>query len=103
MSSHSILAFAQKIKLIEEDITWDDVVAALKLVRKFAQKNNLDNDVASLRNIERELFVQKARKPVTPNKPKLIHFLIIHSHTCKYSKMKNLVGFIIYFIFFYVG
>ena len=40
-----------------------------------------------------------SRKPVTPNKPKLIHFLIIHSHTCKYSKMQNLVGFIIYFIF----
>ena len=34
-----------------------------------------------------------SRKPVTSNKPKLIHFLIIHSHTCKYSKMQNLVGF----------
>ena len=44
----------------EEDIPCADVVAALKLVRKFAQKNNLGNDVASLRNIERELFVQKA-------------------------------------------
>ena len=63
---------------LEEDLQCADVVAALKLVRKFAQKNNLGNDVASLRNIERELFVQKA-------KPKLIHFLIIHSHTCKYS------------------
>ena len=31
--------------------------------------------------------------PATPNKPKLINFLIIHSHTCKYSKMQNLVGF----------
>ena len=60
MSSRSILTFSQKIKLIEEDITCADVVAALKLVRKFAQKNNLGNDVASLRNIERELFVQKA-------------------------------------------
>ena len=26
-----------------------------------------------------------SRNLATPNKPKLIHFLIIHSHTCKYS------------------
>ena len=43
----------------EEELLPEEVTAALKVVRKFAQKNCSEKDVLSLRNIEREITVKK--------------------------------------------
>ena len=45
---------------IEEDILSADVIAALKVVRKFSQKNNLNQEIVSLRSIEKKVMLQKA-------------------------------------------
>ena len=45
---------------IEQDIPSAEVIAALKLVRKFSQKNNLNQEIVSLRSIEKTVMHQKA-------------------------------------------
>ena len=44
----------------EVDIPTAEVLAALKIVRQFSQKNNYSQDIISLRNIERKIVLQKA-------------------------------------------
>ena len=59
-TTESILnMLAQDIEEEEEELLPEVVTAALKLVRKFAQKNCSEKDVLSLRNIEREITVKK--------------------------------------------
>ena len=45
----------------EEEFLPEEVTAALKVVRKFAQKNCTENDVMSLRKIERQITVTKMK------------------------------------------
>ena len=44
----------------EVDIPTAEVLAALRIVRQFSQKNNYSQDIISLRNIERKIVLQKA-------------------------------------------
>ena len=53
-----VLSNRQKEEEAEEELLPEEVTAALKLVRKFAQKNCSENYVLSLRNIEREITVK---------------------------------------------
>ena len=41
---------------VEEDVTIPEVINALKIVRKFSQKNNLIKEVNALRAIENKCF-----------------------------------------------
>ena len=45
----------------EEEFLPEEVTAALKVVRKFAQNNCTENDVMSLRKIERQITVTKMK------------------------------------------
>ena len=45
---------------VEEDLTIPEVISALKIVRKFSQKNNLDKEVNALRDIEKNASQRKS-------------------------------------------
>ena len=47
-----------------------NLILALKVIRKYAQKSNISTEIISLRNIERKIIVEKT---VRRNKLKLLH------------------------------
>ena len=75
MSSHSILTFAEKIKLIK------DFETSKMSMTGYAKKNKMPE--STLRGILKKKDLLAAEKGGRMKS----------SHTCKYSKMQNLVGF----------
>ena len=45
---------------VQEDLTIPEVISALKIVRKFSQKNYLDKEVNALRDIEKNASQRKS-------------------------------------------
>ena len=55
-----------------------NLILALKVIRKYAQKSNMSTEIMSLRNIERKIIVEKT---VRRNKLKLLHTFHKFIHT----------------------
>ena len=54
---------------VEQEPTIDEIISALRIVRKFSQKNNLVKEIESLRSIENkcqaEQLANKRQKSIT--------------------------------------
>ena len=83
--THKTLSLQQKVQLIndyeksklsvaefariEQKPTVDEIISALRIVRKFSPKNNLIKEIESLRSIEKkcqaEQLANKRQQPIT--------------------------------------
>ena len=63
---------------VEEEPTIPEVLSALQIVRKFSQKNNLVEEIRSLREIEKKCFSEQV---ISKKQMSIIIFLICYNYS----------------------